>query len=279
MPSFLDHYKRQPKIFIDLPSKGEWYDNFVVENGQFTQLPVYGLNTMDELMLKTPDALFSGEATVRVIHSCIPSIKNPWKINNIDLDALLIGIRIATHGEKLNFETTCPHCKETNKFEINLTTVLDGINSRPPIQLFLKYDKLIIKLKPLTYDSLTSYSKQILLLQKELLNTEKLNLSLNDKEKEQKKIIDTITSLNIDFNLEFIESISDTENEESDHETLKNFIKDTDLGLYEQIALKVKEINEYRSNHNYDLTCVNEMCKKSYTTNLQLDYSTFFVKK
>ena len=80
MSSFLQNYQRQPKIFIDLPSKGVFYDDTVLENGQHMQIPVFGMNAMDEIMFKTPDALFSGDATVQVIKSCIPTILDPWKL-------------------------------------------------------------------------------------------------------------------------------------------------------------------------------------------------------
>jgi len=65
MSSFLEKYKRQPKIYIDLPSKGVFYSDDVLDNGQFVSLPVFGMSAMDEIIFKTPDALFSGEATAQ----------------------------------------------------------------------------------------------------------------------------------------------------------------------------------------------------------------------
>ena len=41
-------------------------------------------------MMKTPDALVNGETTVEVIQSCMPNIKDAWKIPVIDLDVILI---------------------------------------------------------------------------------------------------------------------------------------------------------------------------------------------
>ena len=90
MSSFLEKYKRQPKIYIDLPSQGTFYSPEVLEDQKFTSLPVSGMSAMDEIMFKTPDALFSGEATAQVIRSCIPSILDPWSIVGYDLDYLLI---------------------------------------------------------------------------------------------------------------------------------------------------------------------------------------------
>ena len=71
MSSFLEAYQRQPKLFIDLPSKGKFYQHGnTVADGQSVQIPVFGMNAMDEILFKTPDALFTGKATADVIHSC-----------------------------------------------------------------------------------------------------------------------------------------------------------------------------------------------------------------
>ena len=34
MPSFLDQFKRQPKIYVRLPSEGQFYDDSVLENNK-----------------------------------------------------------------------------------------------------------------------------------------------------------------------------------------------------------------------------------------------------
>ena len=65
----LAKFYRQPKVFIALPSGGTHYYKGMID-GDPTNLPVFGMNAMDELMYKNPDALFSGEATVSVIQSC-----------------------------------------------------------------------------------------------------------------------------------------------------------------------------------------------------------------
>ena len=92
MASFLTERKRQPKIYIDLPSRGIFYDENIIQDKQYTEIPVFGMNTMDEIMIKTPDALFSGESTVDVIKSCIPIIKNPWELVGFDIDYILLSL-------------------------------------------------------------------------------------------------------------------------------------------------------------------------------------------
>jgi len=60
----------------------------------------------------------------KVIRSCIPGILNPWEIVGYDLDYLLISIRIATHGDAIPVNTSCPHCNEATQSQINLSGLL-----------------------------------------------------------------------------------------------------------------------------------------------------------
>lgn len=100
----LASFFRQPKIYVSLPSKGMFWTKESLEMTENGELPVYAMTAKDEIMLKTPDALISGQATVDVIQSCIPAIKDAWKMPSIDLDTILVAIRIATYGEKMDLE-------------------------------------------------------------------------------------------------------------------------------------------------------------------------------
>jgi len=94
----LANYFRQPKMYMRLPSHGQFYPEGALDTSEIDEYPVYAMTAKDELMFKTPDALMNGQATVEVIKSCIPAIKNPWQMPSLDLDAVLIAIRIATYG-------------------------------------------------------------------------------------------------------------------------------------------------------------------------------------
>ena len=120
MSSFLQKYKRQPKLFIDLPSQGKWYNDTIIQDGKVESMPVFGMTAMDEILLKTPDALFSGEATAQVIQSCIPNILDPWRLVGYDIDFVLIAIRIATYGETLPVVVECPKCTEKSDADVNV---------------------------------------------------------------------------------------------------------------------------------------------------------------
>ena len=98
----LSGFMRQPKIYIKLPSGGEYWSKGSLEISETGEYPVYSMTAKDEMMLKIPDALISGQAIVDVVQHCMPNIKNAWSIPNLDLDVILIALRVATYGEKMN---------------------------------------------------------------------------------------------------------------------------------------------------------------------------------
>ena len=86
----LKKYFRQPKIFVKLPSQGDYYPAGALDKSTTGEYAVYAMTAKDELLFKTPDALLSGQSTVELIKSCIPAITNPWAMPNIDLDFMIL---------------------------------------------------------------------------------------------------------------------------------------------------------------------------------------------
>jgi hypothetical protein len=118
-------FMRQPKIFIKLPSGGKFWNQGSLSIPETGEFPVYSMTAKDELMFKTPDALMNGQAIVDVIQSCIPNIKNAWDTPAIDLDTILIAMRLATYGEKMTVSNTIPVLEEEVDFELDLRMLLD----------------------------------------------------------------------------------------------------------------------------------------------------------
>ena len=124
-PNPLHKYFRQPKIYINLPSNGNWYPEGAIEKTENNEYPVFAMTAKDELAFKTPDALLNGQSVVTVVQSCVPNIKDAWNMPTIDVDALLIAIRIATYGEKLEIKTKVPVAGTDRAFDLDLRMLLD----------------------------------------------------------------------------------------------------------------------------------------------------------
>ena len=182
MSSFLQKYKRQPKLFIDLPSQGKWYDDTIIQDGKIDSIPVFGMTAMDEILLKTPDALFSGEATAQVIQSCIPNILDPWRLVGYDIDFVLIAIRIATYGETLPVVVECPKCTEKSDADVNLQNLL-GLFANYEIEQTFNMGELTFILHPITYRETTDFTIEAYTTERQLMQLDKLQLPQEERDK------------------------------------------------------------------------------------------------
>jgi hypothetical protein len=270
----LQKYYRQPKIYLDLPSKGKFYPNGAID-GDPSKLPVFGMTAMDEIMFKTPDALFNGEATVQVIKSCIPGILHPWSMPQLDVDACLIAIRIATYGESLETTFTCNSCKEDNKFDLDLTKSLE-------YYLSLEYENTIIvgpmmvTVRPLTYKEATEINTKSFEFRRQLYNVAGLedeeikNNTLNDI---YKKIADLSAK-------GFTTAIAKIEVEDSvvdDPSYIQEWLKNSDKEFFDSIRTHLEKTNEKWSLKSQSVNCVS--CNTENKVAFGLDNSDFFVKR
>jgi hypothetical protein len=147
----LNMFMRQPKIYIRLPSNGEYWPEGSLEMTETNEFPVYSMTAKDELMLKVPDALMNGQAVVDVIQHCIPNIKNAWGCPSLDLDMILIAIRLATYGEMMSTPVKFSEDFEM-EYQIDLRVLMDRLMQQ------IKWDpvvsvtnELTVFVRPLNY--------------------------------------------------------------------------------------------------------------------------------
>jgi hypothetical protein len=153
----LKQYFRRPSIYLKLPSGGKMYSAAVIDMPENGELPVYPMTAIDEISSKTPDALYNGTAMADIIKSCIPAIKDPWAINSIDLDAILVAIKSASGGNDLTLNSECPECKEISEYSVNLAAILSQLKSGD-YEKELSFNELSIKFRPLTYKEMNEAS-------------------------------------------------------------------------------------------------------------------------
>ena len=150
----LQKYFRQPKNYLRLPSRGKYYPAGALDMPITGELAVYAMTAKDELTFKTPDALMNGQATVDVIQSCVPNIKNAWLMPSIDMDAVLIAIRLATYGEKLDISVNVPNTTIKRDYSMDLRTVLDDL-LLAQFQDEITVNDVKIRVKPINYKEFT----------------------------------------------------------------------------------------------------------------------------
>ncbi len=151
----LGKYYRQPQIYITLPTKGKYYPADVYTPSETGEIPVFPMTAMDELAFKTPDSMISGQSTVDVIKSCVPNIKNPWKMTNYDTDTILLAIRVATYGEMMTTSYTVPGTDLKVDHSVNLPALLEDLAKVDVVDTATTKSGFKIKVSPLDYQTLT----------------------------------------------------------------------------------------------------------------------------
>lgn len=265
---------RQPSIYFKLPSDGRYWPQGAVTIPVTGELPVFPMTTKDEITLRTPDALMNGQGVVDVIHSCCPDIKDAWNMPSIDLDSTMISIRIASYGQEMEINSTCPKCSEEGEYAVDLTTVLDSIE-KPNYDETVEANGLAIKLKPQTYFNFNK-SNKLNFEEQQIMRTISQAGDLPEAELKQrfddhlKKIID----INVDLlvtSTEYIDA-GDTRVEDQNH--LSEFYANADTKVIKKIQGKLTELSDKASIKPQEVTCAN--CSNQYSVTINFDYASFF---
>lgn len=267
----LRQYFRKPAIYIKLPSGGRQYKPGIVDLPENGELPVYSMTALDEITVRTPDALFNGQAVVDLIKSCVPNIKEPWKINSIDLDALLIGIRTATDGNKHEISTVCPACKEAAIYDINLVGCLNDLNPRSYEQEYM-IGPLTFKFKPLSYKDLNEVNLKQFEIQRLFETAQSLTETDQIARTKQAHIMISEMAMNaISKSIEYVKT--DTIYVDQS-EYILDFIKNAEKALYEEVKGKTIELKQSAQIKPLKMKCMH--CGHDYEQEFTLNISDFF---
>ena len=230
----LSKYFRQPKLFASLPSNGKFYPAGALETTETGENPLYSMTDKDELTMKTPDALLNGQATVELIKSCVPNIKDPWKLPSIDLDALLIAIRLATYGETMTLSIKTPVTGEEKDMSVNLRDILDNF-ANIEFEDVVQSGEMTVYLRPLTYQEFTKSALKTFEQQRifNIVNDEQI--SDEDKLQAFTNSFAKLTDLTVDMMANHISAIEIGDTRVDNKQHIDEFMKNADKSFYSVI--------------------------------------------
>jgi hypothetical protein len=270
----LKQFFRQPAIYLGLPSGGQYWDVKVLNMPPTKELPVYPMTAIDEITYRTPDALFNGQAVVNVIQSCIPAIADAWQVPGVDLNAILIGIRIASYGHEMEMTSKCPSCEEVNDFTLDLRNILDGLEC-PDFSKTIVHGDLEITLCPISFrhqnqTNIEQYNQQRSIQQIQTAT------SLTDEQKieELNKALQKITELTIETLKYSIASIRTPQSIVTEPEFIQEFLVNCDRKLYQEIRDCIIDLREKSDIKPFETTCPS--CNHKWKQTLTLDQAAFF---
>ena len=211
--------------------KGELEEN--IENGE---VYVHPMNAMDELTLKSPDKLLSGEAVIEVFKRCIPEVTIPSELLAKDVDYLLMCLRMVSYGPniELSFKHACEDAKDHSySFPI-----------RPILQATKPIDPTTVK----NFRVETSNGQVVALHPPKYLPTIKLyqvfsNDSQFDTEVLGEQLIENVASM--------IETVDDY----NDAKHILEWLKTIRVGDVQTIGDKITELSDWGLEQEQTVSC------------------------
>lgn len=271
----LKHFFRQPAIYLQLPSKGAHWPEGSLDMPENQELPVFPMTAFDEITYRTPDALFNGQAVVNVVQSCIPAVKDAWHMPGMDLNSILIAVRIASYGHDLNITAKCPNCETESDFSIDLRIVLDRLGSVTYDQP-IEHGDLEIYLCPIGYRHQNEINMNQFMYQRRIQQVQ-LDDTINEEEKIKRlnDVLADISRLTLETIKFSISAIRAKGAIVTEPEFIDEFLTNCDRRLYNEIRDTIIKLRGETEIKPFDIQCPN--CGHKWQQELSLDQAAFFV--
>jgi hypothetical protein len=269
----LSQYFRQPSIYIRLPSNGEYYPPGSLQKTPNNEYPVLPMTTIDEITYRTPDALFNGNAVAQVIASCVPNIVDPWKMPSMDIDTILVAIRIATYGHEMEIGTKCPKCEHEAEYGLDLRVIMERIKA-PDYSKSLLSGDLELFFKPMSYKQMNDNNLIQFEEQKIIEAMENQDTDSDTKMKQMGEVLKKITGITIKALAQNIASIKTPQANVTDPNHIIEWLANCDRSLFAKVRDHI--INTKRAGELPPLTINCQQCQHEFEQVFTLDMSSFF---
>ena len=269
----LKQYFRQPSVYLRLPSEGNFWPAGSITMPPNKELPVLPMTAIDEITYRTPDALFNGSAVVNVILSCIPDIKDAWSAPGTDINSILVAIRIASYGHDMEINSTCPECKNTDEYTIDLRIVLEGLQM-PDYVTPLQEGDLEIAFQPMTYRDQNDVNLKQFEEQRVLQAVPGSDLPEEQKLEMLNQALQNITKLTVSALKWNIASVRTPQVLVTDPEHIEEFLRNSDRKLFVKIRDLIIEKRNTSEFKPAQIKCA--ACEHEYKQTVTLDQTSFF---
>lgn len=268
---------RSKSVYLNLPSGGRFYNsglNLSIDN----ELGVMPMTAVDEIKLKSPDALFNGDALFDLFKSCVPDIALADEVPTCDVDMILMGIKVATHGEMLEVTSTCPKCEVEGEYEISLPRLMASAQPIDKENVIEIEGGVKVFVRPF---SLRSQVKGNVQRFHQMRMQMILNDDLTDDDKAQMFDEALLQASAVSVQL-CADNILSVEIPQDGSETVKvdsaehiyEWVENMDSKTYEKVISRIRKLSDPRIDTDINLTCTD--CQHEYKTKLELDPINFF---
>ena len=278
----LSKYFRQVALYTTLPSGGEYYPEGALQFDNEKELAVFPMTAKDEMMMSTPDALMNGESTVSVIRSCVPGIKDPWMMPVLDMDTVLIAIRIATYGEQMEVTSAIPGTDEQTTVAVDLRVASDTMDKRP-FDGYVPAGPVSFKIKPMSYRQLTNLQLKTYEQQRLISQVVESDLNPADKQTKFSEMFMRMTQITVANMQESILDITADGQTVKDRGYINEFVDNMDSKQANLIKEKLESQNNIGKLKPVPVSTTKEQQDKGapekFDVPISMDNSNFFVSR
>jgi hypothetical protein len=191
----------------------------------------------------------------------------------VDLNAVLVAIRIASYGHNMEIMSTCPACNTDSDYTLDLRTVLDKLKSGDFHQ-DIKHGDLSIAFRPMTYEHQNTSNQNQFEQQKRIQVVQTSDLSDAEKISELNSSLQKITELTMEALKWSIASIRTPQALVTEPEYIHEFLSNCDRKLFAQIKEHIISLRESSEIKPLHIEC--SECHHKYQQMVSLDQSSFF---
>ena len=262
-----------PGVYVSLPSKGKWYTGNL-ELSADGELEVFPLKARDELRLKSPDALFNGEALVSVLENVVPGIPNIIDMPLADQNTIMCGSYLVTYGNDYTLSITCPECKSVKEYGVDLDKMLTQSKDYLPENV-ISTTKYKIYLKPSNLKT-----RNIIAMNQFESNVQQAQLETNNTDVDRIKALTAIYERTLTQNFELITSMIEYVIDKNSGEKITDFNKISEIAdnltkrSYDKLFECAATMNEAGVDSTINVACTD--CKHEFASTVNLDPTSFF---
>lgn len=266
----LQQYFRLPGIHVTLPSGGQFMKDGTLETTEAGDVEVYPMRAADEMILKSPDALISGNAIERILTSCVPGLKDAGEVSTVDLDVLLLAIRAASFGNKMDVDAPCPACNEVNTYECDLPMLLTKVKPLSEETTIRLSPEVVVQVRPYTVRSVNALTR--------LTFTEARRIqAIEDSEARTTAASDGIQKVAVLENAllaDCVVKITIPDGVVTQKDYIAQFLENIPSVWHTKIRDAVAKLNQGGLDRSLQLRCT--ACDHEWETQIEFDPSTFF---
>ena len=260
---------RLPGETVTLPSKALFYQNNevapeVLRDGEIYVQP---MTTYEEILMKTPDLLFTGQAIVQTFARCIPQIYNPLELLAADVDFLLIALRKISLGSQLaiTYHHNCEDSK-THDYSVDINKFIRDAKYVDPSTVTNSFTHTLpngqeVHLRPFRLKNVLEISQ----------------IAVNEPRGDQVTQLDSIefmTTLLIAGTLPTIEYVLADGERVDDPEFIREWIRSLPVLWVKELAAVIEQANKWGVDPSASIICKD--CDEEIVVQIPLNPQNFF---